>query len=191
VYNALESEAMIDTMDKVGHCGDGYESIERHYGRELIRVPIMMGDFYIEHFLGYARGVMGGNLWFFCRSIEASLKISEKALESIRSIDGVITPFDVCSAGSKVETRYPEIGPTTNHPYCPSLKDLIEGSMVPEGVEAIPEIVINGISLENVEKAMFAGISGVAGSKGLIRISSGNFGGKLGKYKIWLRNLVK
>lgn len=191
VYNALESECMIDTMNKVGHCGDGYESVERHYGRELIKIPIMMGDFYIERLLAYARGVMGGNLWFFCSDLEASLEISEIALKAVKSVDGVITPFDVCSAGSKVETRYPEIGPTTNHPYCPSLKGLIEDSKVPDGVEAIPEIVINGISLEKVKKSMITGISSVIGLNGLVMVSSGNFGGRLGKYKIWLRDLVK
>lgn len=191
VYNALYSKNRIDTMDKVGHCGDGYETVEKRFNRELIRIPIMMGDFYIERFLGYARGVMGGNLWFFCGSLETSLSISETALKAVNGAEGIITPFDVCSAGSKVETKYPEIGPTTNHPYCPSLKGRIRDSKVPDGVESIPEIVINGISLENVKKAMFIGINSVAGQKGLIKISAGNYGGKLGKYQIWLRDLVK
>ena len=191
VYNALNSAKAIDTMEKVGHCGDGYEVVEKQGGREVIRIPIMMGDFYIERLLGYADGVMGGNLWFFCESLEASLRISETALQAVKRVDGVVTPFDVCSAGSKVETNYPEIGPTTNHPYCPSLKGIVEDSRVPEDVEAIPEIVINGISLEKVKEAMTAGINGVCGINSLKLVSAGNFGGKLGKYKIWLRNLIK
>jgi formylmethanofuran--tetrahydromethanopterin N-formyltransferase len=191
VYNALDSDKLIDTMEKVGHCGDGYETVENLRGREVIRIPIMMGDFCIERLLGYAEGVMGGNLWFFCSSLQASLKISETALGAVKKVEGVVTPFDVCSAGSKVETNYPEIGPTTNHPYCPSLKGRIKDSRVPPDVEAIPEIVINGISLEKVKEAMAAGIDSVTGLKGLRLISAGNFGGKLGRYKIWLRNLVK
>lgn len=191
VFNALSSEDLINTMNKVGHCGDGYETIETAYNREMIKIPIMMGDFYIERFLGYAKGVMGGNLWFFCESLEDALEVSEAALAAIKNVEGVVTPFDVCAAGSKVETKYPEIGPTTNHPYCPSLKGLIKNSKVPKGVKSIPEIVINGTSLKNVKEAMFRGIESVIGKKGLILISSGNYGGKLGKYKIWLRDLVK
>lgn len=191
VFNALESENKLDAMGRVGRCGDGYEEVEERYGREMIKIPIMMGDFYIERFLGFARGVMGGNLWFFCRAQRAALRVGGAALEAVGSVEGVVAPFEVCAAGSKVETRYPEIGPTTNHPYCPTLRQKIGDSRVPEGVEAIPEVVINGIGIENVKEAMTAAISKVAGMKGLLMISSGNYGGKLGKYKIFLKELIK
>src|SRR3990170_1335473 len=145
VFDALpQAEGKIDMMERVGHCGDGYEWIENRHGREVIVVPIMVPDFVIEHFLGYARGVMGANFWVMCKTKEALKKAGEKALEAIHKINGVVTPFDVCSAGSKPETRFPSIGPTTNHPFCPSLrKPLGEGSMVPADVRYIPEIVIN------------------------------------------------
>jgi formylmethanofuran--tetrahydromethanopterin N-formyltransferase len=191
VFNVLDSENRIDAMRRVGHCGDGYEAVEECYGRELIKIPIMMGDFYIERSLGFARGVMGGNLWFFCSTQRAALRVGEAALGAISGVEGVVAPFDVCAAGSKVETNFPEIGPTTNHPYCPTLRQKIRDSKVPEGVRSIPEIVINGIGLENVKEAMFAAINKVAGMKGLLIISSGNFGGKLGKYKIFLKELIK
>ncbi|HDJ04950.1 MAG TPA: formylmethanofuran--tetrahydromethanopterin formyltransferase, partial [Candidatus Bathyarchaeota archaeon] len=100
------------------------------------------------------------------------------------------TPFDVCSAGSKPETKFPWIGPTTNHPYCPSLKKRLGAeSKVPEGVEYIPEIVINGTSLEAVKEAMKAGIEAVCSVKGVLKVSAGNYGGRLGRYKIHLREL--
>jgi formylmethanofuran--tetrahydromethanopterin N-formyltransferase len=114
----------------------------------------------------------------------------DRAVEAISKIDGVITPFDVCSAGSKLETNFPEIGPTTNHPYCPTLRDKIGNSSVPEGVNYIPEIVINGTSLDAVKEAMRTAISSVGGMEGVIKISAGNYGGKLGKYCIYLRDLV-
>src|SRR3972149_6651948 len=50
-----------------------------------------------------------------------------------------------CSAGSKPKTNYPEIGPTTNHPCCPSLRGETPNSKVPDGVTSIPEIVITGV----------------------------------------------
>ncbi|MBI5253855.1 MAG: formylmethanofuran--tetrahydromethanopterin formyltransferase, partial [Euryarchaeota archaeon] len=92
--------------------------------------------------------------------------------------------------GSKVETRYPEIGPTTNHPYCPTLRGKIEDSKVPEGVASIPEIVINGVSIQAVKEAMQAAMHSVRNVEGVIKISAGNYGGKLGKHKIYLRELL-
>lgn len=191
VFNALESEQMIDTMDKIGHCGDGYETVEERFGREMINIPLMMGEFLIEKKLGVQKGVMGGNVWFFCESEDAGLEAGDKAVEAIDDVEGAITSFDVCSAGSKVETNFPEIGPTTNHPFCPTLKSKIPDSQVPEGIVSIPEIVIDGTDLESVKKAMKAAIYAAAGTKGLRKISAGNFGGKLGKYHIHLKELIE
>ena len=105
--------------------------------------------------------------------------------------DSVITSFDICSAGSKPETKYPEIGPTTNHYFCPTLKGKIPDSKVPDGVKSIPEIVINGINLEALKKAMYVCME--VGSKidGVVKISSGNYGGKLGQHKIYLKDIIE
>jgi len=191
VFDATpKAEGKIDMMERVGHCGDGYEWGEKRFGREVIVVPIMVPDFIIERFLGYAHGVMGANFWVMCKTKEALKMAGEKALEAIHEIDGVVTPFDVCSAGSKPETNFPWIGPTTNHPYCPSLKKKLgKGSKVPEEVNYIPEIVINGISLKAVKRAMKAGIEAVLNVDGVVKVSAGNYGGKLGNYKIYLREL--
>ena len=183
-------EGKIDTMERIGHCGDGYEWMDRLYGRDIIVVPLMAPDFRIERYLGYGRGVMGGNFWYMCTTKEAVMDAGRKALDAIGQIDGAITPFDICSAGSKPETRFPWIGPTTNHPYCPSLtKQLGKDSKVPDGVNYIPEIVINGVSLDAVKEATRAGIDAAREVDGVLRISAGNYGGKLGKYKLYLKEL--
>jgi formylmethanofuran--tetrahydromethanopterin N-formyltransferase len=191
VFDALpEAEGKLDMMECVGHCGDGYEWMEKRHGREVIVVPLMVPDFVIERYLGYARGVMGANFWVMCKTKEAVKAVSKKALEAIKRIEGVVTPFDVCSAGSKPETHFPAIGPTTNHPYCSSLKPRLESaSLVPDGVRYVPEIVINGVSMEAVKKAMKAGIDAVLNVEGVVRVSAGNYGGKLGEFKIKLREL--
>ncbi len=191
VFDALpDAEGKLDMMTRVGHCGDGYEWIEKRHSREVIVVPLMVPDFIIERYLGYARGIMGANFWVMCKTKEAVKKAGEKALEAIHNVAGVITPFDVCSAGSKPETRFPSIGPTTNHPYCSSLKPRLgSASLVPEGVRYVPEIVINGVSMETVKQAMKAGIQAVLNVDGVVQISAGNYGGKLGEYKIHLREL--
>jgi formylmethanofuran--tetrahydromethanopterin N-formyltransferase len=186
----VKPEGKIDMMERVGHCGDGFEWGEQLYGRDMIVVPIMVPDFFIERYIGYARGISGGNFWYMCKTKKAVMGAGKKALEVISQIEGVITPFDVCSAGSKTETKFPLIGPTTNHPYCPSLKrKLGKDSKVPEGVNYIPEIVINGVSLQAVKEAMKAGIEATLNVDGVVKISAGNYGGKLGDYKIYLREL--
>jgi formylmethanofuran--tetrahydromethanopterin N-formyltransferase len=191
VFDALpEADGKMDMMARVGHCGDGYEWMEKCHDREVIVVPLMVPDFVIERYLGYARGVMGANFWVMCKTKDAVKQAGEKALEAIHSVKGVITPFDVCSAGSKPETRFPSIGPTTNHPYCSSLKPKLGGaSLVPDGVRYVPEIVINGVSMKAVKQAMKAGIEAVLNVDGVVRVSAGNYGGKLGEFKIQLREL--
>jgi len=181
----------MDMMKRVGHCGDGYEWEENFHGRRMIVVPIMVPDFKIERYIGYGKGVMGANFWYMCETKKAVMEAGRKALETINKIEGVVTPFGICSAGSKPETNFPWIGPTTNHLYCPSLKKKIgRESKVPEGVRYIPEIVINGVSLEAVKKAMKAGIESVCTVEGVVKVSAGNYEGKLGKYKIWLRDVL-
>ncbi len=149
----------------------------------------MMGEFIIERKLGVAKGIMGGNIWFLCDSQDTAIEAGDKAVAAVAEVDGVITSFDICSAGSKVETNYPEIGPTTNHPYCPTLKEKIKDSKVPEDVESIPEIVINGVTLEKVKEAMTAAMKSVNDIPGVKKISAGNYGGSLGKHRIYLKDL--
>jgi formylmethanofuran--tetrahydromethanopterin N-formyltransferase len=193
VFDALlMTDGKMGMMMRVGHCGDGFEWEEKRYGRNMIVVPLMVSNFLIERELGYARGVMGANFWFMCKTKRVVMDSGRKALDAIHQIPGVITPFDVCSAGSKPETNFPLIGPTTNHPYCSTLKERLGAeSRVPDGVKYIPEIVINGTSMEAVKKAMKAGIRSASKVDGVVRISAGNYGGKLGKHRIYLRELFR
>jgi formylmethanofuran--tetrahydromethanopterin N-formyltransferase len=193
IFDALSAkpEGKFDMMERVGHCGDGYEWEERRYDRSMIVVPIMVPDFLVERRVGYARGIAGGNFWIMCETKEAVKEVGKEALEAIHEVEGVITPFDICSAGSKTETRFPLVGPTTNHPYCPSLKEKLgKESKVSDNIRYIPEIVINGVSLQAVKEAMKTGIEASRNVEGVARISAGNYGGKLGEYKICLRELL-
>lgn len=191
IFDALPNPAgKIGMMERVGHCGDGFEWEEKLHGRNMIVVPIMVSDFLIERRLGYAKGIMGANFWYMCKTKRAVMEAGRKALKAISKIEGVVTPFDICSAGSKPETKFPWVGPTTNHPYCPTLKGKLgKESKVPEGVNYIPEIVINGVSIEAVKEAMKVGIQSASNVKGVVKISAGNYGGKLGRHKIHLREL--
>jgi len=192
VFNALESEKTLDLMENVGYCGDVYQEEVMIYGRNMIKIPLMMGDWYIERNVGYKIGVSGGNLWLMCESEKAALNAGKRVLDALYPVKNVITPFAICSAGSKTVYEgqpHPEIGPTTNHQYCPTLRDQIDDSKVPEGVRSIPEIVINGLTLDDVKRAMRIAMVTASKCKGVLKISAGNFGGTLGKHKIQLREL--
>ena len=190
VFDGMSTDTKFNMMNNVGHCGDGHEEIIEKYNKKLISVPIMMGyDFLIEENISYKDGVMGGNIWLFCENIKTGIDSGDMCVRELLKMDDVVTSFDICSAGSKVGGKYPEIGPPTNVPYCPTLKFKIEDSKVPDGVESIPEIVINGLTMEDVKKAMKRCIEIAQLFPGVIRISAGNFGGKLGKYKIYIKDL--
>jgi formylmethanofuran--tetrahydromethanopterin N-formyltransferase len=186
-----ESNLVIDTEDRVGKCGGGYEWFSNEGGRETINVPLMMGyDFKIDRQLRCAVGVSGGNLWLLCDSIETGRKAGRRVVDAMKQVDGVITPFYVCPSGSSTED-YPPIGPPTNYLYCPTLQERLgDRTKVPAGVKSIPEIVVNGVSLDVVKNAMKVGMESVLDLGGVIMISAGNYGGTLGKYKIHLRELL-
>lgn len=191
-YADKTSDEYIHMMDIVGHCGDGYEWLIEKYNRRMINVPIAVPDFQIEEKFTLNDGIMGGNFWYLCDSEEAVLKGGKMALEAIGAVEGAITPFDICSAASKPETNFPEIGPTTNHNYCPSLKDQLgEASKVPGGVNYIPEIVINATDEKAMTKGLKEGINAALEIEGVLGISAGNYEGKLGDKIYNLLDILK
>lgn len=191
-YSDKDSDEYIEMMDIVGHCGDGYEWEVEMYGRKMINVPIVVPDFQIEEKFKINDGIMGGNIWYLCESPEAVLDAGKLALDAIESVEGAVAPFDICSAASKPETNYPEIGPTTNHYYCPSLKEKLgEESKVQDGVNYIPEIVINATSVEAMNEAIKVAIDATIDVEGVIGISAGNYDGKLGDMKYNLLDILQ
>lgn len=182
----IEIVGTIDTRRYIGDCGGGYERVKG----KSIEVPLMGGqDFVVDKTLNVGKGVSGANLWFFCDSVFSGRKAGREAVKAINEVEGVITSFYTCPSGSMV-ANYKEIGPPTNYQFCPTLKDKIKDSLVPEGIGAIPEIVIDGISLQAVKNAMKAGIESVVEMEGVKRISAGNYGGKLGQVKLELSEIV-
>lgn len=191
-YADKVSDENIEMMDIVGHCGDGYEWVIEKYNRNMINVPIAVPDFQIEEKFTLNDGIMGANFWYLCSTEEAVLYAGKKALDAIMAVEGVITPFDICSAASKPETNFPEIGPTTNHVYCPSLKEKLgDESKVPDSINYIPEIVINATDENSMKEAVKAGIDAVLEFEGVLAVSAGNYDGKLGDKIYNLLDLLK
>jgi len=104
----------------------------------------------------------------------------------------VILPFPggVCRSGSKAGSLKYKLKASTNHPFCPKLRTLTSDSQVPEDVNCVYEIVVNGLTLDAVRKALGVGIRAAASVPGVARISAGNYGGKLGPYKAFLKETL-
>lgn len=193
-FNGFSSaDEVLGVGKKLKFFGDGFEKEDELDGRTIYKVPIMSGDFVIEDCFGVKEGVAGGNFFIMAEDPSSALKSAEKAVDAIGEVEGVITPFPggIVSSGSKVGSmNYDFLNATTNHQYCPTIKDEVEESKLPEGVETVYEIVINGPELEDVKKGMKAGIEAAVEVSNIVKISAGNYDGELGEYLITLEELV-
>ena len=174
---------------KVAYFGDGFESLQQRYSRSMWVIPTMGGEFCIDRRFAWHDGVMGGNLWFMATSEDASLEAAEKAVEACREIPGVITPFPggIASSGSKAGSRYNFLFASTNERFCPTLTETPGvDTMLPDGTASVMEIIINGRDLDAVSDATQAAIRAASDVPGLIKITAGNYDGRLGKSWVWL-----
>lgn len=192
-FNCIASDDFYHMGRKVAYFGDGFQKrIERH-GRQLWWIPTLGGEFILDRRLGYADGLMGGNLWFFGRSVDAALDAAERGVAAIEPCDGVITTFPggVAGSGSKAGSRYSFSIASTYEKFCPALRDVPEAkSELPQDVTSVMEIIMNGRDQAVIERATQAAIEASMNTPGLLKISAGNYGGRLGKNKIYLRQLV-
>jgi len=187
-----ESDEKLKTGQKLKFFGDGYEQTLDIQGRKIHSIPLMSGDFLVEAELGIRAGVAGGNFFILAENQPAGLLAADAAVDAIEAVAGAITPFPggIVASGSKVgSTKYKFLGASTNEKMCVTLKDEVEGCQIPENVNGVYEIVIDGVDEEAVKAAMKAGIEAAVKISGVIQISAGNFGGNLGKYKIKLHEL--
>jgi formylmethanofuran--tetrahydromethanopterin N-formyltransferase len=189
-WNYCESEEKIDVGRAMGYFGDGYQEEQVLDDRNVVSIPIMMGEFLIERDFGVAQGVAGGNFFILAKNLGAALNAAENAIKAIKMIDGVIAPFPggICASGSKIGSRYKFLSASTNDEYCPTISDRVSNTKV-KGIGGVAEIVLDGINVKKVRDAMRVGIKQAMATEGVIRITAGNYGGKLGDIEIHLREL--
>ncbi|MGP8338091.1 MAG: formylmethanofuran--tetrahydromethanopterin N-formyltransferase, partial [Methanosarcinaceae archaeon] len=194
VFNGLpDAEKQFDTGFKLKFFADGTESETEIAGRKMYRIPMMEGDFLVEHSIGAVEGVAGGNFFMLADSQMSGLTAAEVAVEAIQQLEGSITPFPggIVSSGSKPgANKYKFLKATANEKFCPSIKDQIEGTKIPDDVNAVYEIVINGVDTDAVGKATAAGIKAAVKIPGVKSITAGNYGGTLGPHKFKLHDLL-
>jgi len=170
--------------------GDGWQFSKKLEGRRFWRIPVMDGEFLCEDVFGTIKGVAGGNFLILGKNQAKALAAAEAAVTAIRKIPGVILPFPggIVRAGSKVGSRYKKLGASTNDAYCPTLRGQVQSAM-PEGVNAVYEIVIDGLDLAAVEEATRVGVR-AACIPGVVGITAGNYGGNLGPHHLHLHKLL-
>lgn len=190
-FNVLpaDGEQWFPLGRKVSYFGDGYQYTAERFGKRCWVIPILSGEFVIERRCGWADGLMGGNLWFFGSTADGALDAAEKAALAAATVPGVSLPFPggVAASGSKAGSKYKFSIASTYAEYCPTLKNK-EGvvSRLPEGVQSVQEIIINGPDLATISEATQRAIRASVDTPNLLRISAGNYGGKLGKSFVYL-----
>ena len=175
------------------HFGDRYQSSKFLEGRRYWRIPVMEGEFMVEETFGVQRAIGGGNFLILATDAAAALEAAEAAVDVMRRTAGVILPFPggIVRSGSKVGARhYKKLIASTNEAFCPTLRGRDDvASELPDGVNSVLEIVVDGLDREAIEQAMRAGID-AACRPGIIEITAGNYGGKLGTHQFHLLELL-
>ena len=193
-YNGLpiiDPEKAISVGDKLRYFGDGRQISKLLAGRRYWRVPVMDGEFTVEATFGTTKGVAGGNIILLGTDPKLALRAAEAAAQAMRAVPGVILPFPggIARSGSKVGGKYQALPASTNTAFAPTLRGLVATDLPPEA-ESGYEIVIDGLTLEAVEQATAAGIRAGASQPGIVAITAGNYGGKLGPFHIKLPDVL-
>jgi len=172
--------------------GDGYEKKESLDKKKIWRIPVMEGEFVVENRFGVRRCVAGGNFIIMADTQAAGLQAAENAVLAMNQIEGVVLTFPggICRSGSKVGSMKYKLPASTNHPFCPALRESVTGSLVPVGVGSIYELVFNGLTFNIVKHATAEGIRAAMAVPGVKKITAVNFGGKLGPYQIKLKEAL-
>lgn len=175
--------------------GDGFQAAKRMGDKRFWRIPVMDGEFLVEDTVGEGEAIGGGNFLILAKTRKQALEAAERAIVEMSKVRDVIMPFPggIVRSGSKVGSKYKMLSASTNHFYCPTLKGAVKTDL-PEDVEAVYEIVIDGFTFEAISHATAVGVRaacGTSGDTGVVAISSGNYGGNLGQFHFHLHKLLK
>lgn len=189
-FNGLESDEKVKVGGTLRYFGDGFQMSKLIGGRRLWRIPVMEGEFLVEASFGIKKTIGGGNFLLLGETPEATLEAAERAVEAAKKVNGVVLPFPggIVRSGSKTSSKYKFLRASTNTAYCPTIRRQTE-SALPEEVNSVLEIVIDGLDDEAIREAMRVGML-AACIPGIARISAGNYGGTLGQHHFHLREIL-
>lgn len=193
-YNGIADcpkEKRVRIGGMIRYFGDGFQKSKKLGDRRYWRIPVMDGEFVCEDWFGTVTGVAGGNLLICGKNSPAALRAAEAAVSAMKSVRDIALPFPggIVRSGSKVGSRYPKLKASTNDAYCPTLRSQTATELPPD-CNGVYEIVIDGLNADAVKSAMRAGLHAAAAMPNVLRITAGNYGGKLGKHHFHLKDLL-
>ena len=195
VYAGIAEGEAVALGKNLRFFGDGWQTAKVIAGVRYWRVPVMDGEFVAQETTAVVKAVGGGNLLLLCRDTDTALAVAEAAVKAMRKLRNVVMPFPggVVRSGSKVGSKYAALNASTNDAFCPTLYGLVPKSELTPETRCVMEIVIDGLTEADVAAAMRVGMeAGIAlgAAGGLLRISAGNYGGKLGPFHFHLHKLL-
>ena len=195
VYAGIAEGEAIALGRNLRFFGDGWQISKVIGGVSYWRIPVMDGEFVAQETTAVTKAVGGGNLLMLASGLDASLAAAEAAVGAMQRLPNVVMPFPggVVRSGSKVGSKYKTLSASTNDAFCPGLHGLAKHSELTPDVQAVLEIVIDGLTQDDVAAAMRAGLQAcidIGPAGGLLRVSAGNYGGKLGPYHFHLHALL-
>jgi formylmethanofuran--tetrahydromethanopterin N-formyltransferase len=194
LFAGIDSDTKIPLGKNLRYFGDGFQIGKVIGGKRYWRIPVMDGEFLAEEMTGQVNAIGGGNFLVLAQSQAQALAACEAAIEVMSEVPNVIMPFPggVVRSGSKVGSKYTTLNASTNDAFCPTLKGATKTALSPD-IESVMEIVIDGLTKEDIDKAMRVGIQAVCdlgAANGIKRISAGNYGGKLGPFHFHLQEIM-
>lgn len=179
--------------DAIRMFGDGFEKKDIIGGRKVWRIPVMEGEFILEGRFGVKNAIAGGNLLIMAKDQLSALEAAEKTVETIQELQAVVLTFPggICRSGSKTGSMKYKLAASTNHPFCPQLREQVSETQIPEGVNSVYEVVYNALDQDLLMQATAKGIKAASSVPGVVKISAANFGGKLGPVQIRLKEAVE
>ena len=193
LFSGNMSDKKINLGKSLRYFGDGFQIAKKIGDKRYWRIPVMDGEFICEEYAYQTKGIGGGNFLILGKNIESVLNVAELAVSKINQLKNVILPFPggIVRSGSKVGSKYKNLIASTNFDFCPGLKGLVS-SKLNNGVNCVLEIVIDGLSENDIKNAMRVGIKAIldTNNEEIYSISAGNYGGKLGPYLFKLKEVI-
>lgn len=195
-FSGLDGDGTAPLGKSLRYFGDGFQSSKRLGGKRYWRIPVMEGEFLVEETAGVTNAVGGGNFLMLCTSGTVARAAAEAAVAAMRRLPNIVLPFPggAVRSGSKIGSRYKGLIASTNDAYCPTIRAQTKESALPPEVESVVEIVIDGLTEADVAAATAAGVRAacaIGRGAGVVAISAGNYGGKLGPFHFHLRQVLQ
>lgn len=193
-FSGLDASERLRLGAGLRYFGDGFQIAKKIGSRRYWRIPVMDGEFLCEDDVGMTTAVGGGNFLILARDRVTARAAAERAVDAMRVLPNIVMPFPggVVRSGSKIGSKYKGLPASTNDAYCPTLRSETT-TQLPAEAGSVLEIVIDGLTAEDISAAMRAGIAAVCAPQHtgeVLRVTAGNYGGKLGQFKFHLRELM-